>query len=167
MRDRYDFSKGVIGKYAGKIEDGDIEMFDAMDGELGLTPKKEEPTTHVPVGDLELQAIRDVAHMSGRISVNALKEIMARARTPDEQADHDAWIIAVLQRKRALELEHDLRSEWWLNHHCGQLAYGDDGEMQCCMVDFKRTRIDELRTIVEGMRLKNIFAAVERAQLNK
>lgn len=105
--------------------------------------------------DRELQAIRDVAHMSGRISVNALKEIMATAGTPDEQGDHCVWIIAVLQRERVLKLERDLRREWWLNHNCGQLAYGDDGEMQCCMVDFKRTPIDELRLIVEALRLKN------------
>jgi hypothetical protein len=111
--------------------------------------------------DRELQAIRDVAHMSGRISVNALKEIMAKARTPDEQADNDVWIIAVLQRTRALELELDLRREWWLNHKCGQLAYGDDGEMQCCMVDFKRTPIDKLRLTVEALRLKNTFQREE------
>lgn len=41
--------------------------------------------------------------------------------------------------------EKELREEIWLNHGCGcLLPYGDDGEMQCCGVDFKRTPIPEI-----------------------
>jgi hypothetical protein len=60
----------------------------------------------------------------------------------------------------ALELE--LRYEWWLNHgrHCR--PYGDDGEMQCCALDFKRMPLDELRERVHDLRLQRIKEALAR-----
>lgn len=41
--------------------------------------------------------------------------------------------------------EKEFRQHLWLNHGCGTLLpYGDDGEMQCCGVDFKRAALNDL-----------------------
>jgi hypothetical protein len=51
----------------------------------------------------------------------------------------------------------ELREALWLNHGCGcLLPYGDDGEMQCCGVDFKRTPIVD---IVRQLNVKSIQKA--------
>jgi hypothetical protein len=55
------------------------------------------------------------------------------------------------------ELEEQLRREWWCNHGCAGTPYGDDGEMQCCMIDFKRMPFAELRKKVEEIRLVSIL----------
>jgi hypothetical protein len=53
--------------------------------------------------------------------------------------------------------------EWWYNHGCEGGRYGDDGEMQCCGLDFKRTPFDELRKRVKDLRLlNNLRAAANR-----
>lgn len=59
--------------------------------------------------------------------------------------------------ERMLRLEEMLRREWWMNHGCLGGQYGDDGEMQCCGVDFKRTPMDELCIIVDYKRLAKAF----------
>ena len=65
-------------------------------------------------------------------------------------------------------LEHNLRYEWWLNHgHAFGVQYGDDGEMQCCMVDFKRMPIEQLRIFVEAKRLESGLKAVAEAKGNQ
>lgn len=54
-----------------------------------------------------------------------------------------------------------LRAEWWLNHGDGSCRpYGDDGEMQCCGLDFKTRPIQELQARVEEMRLNRIVKAL-------
>ncbi len=58
-------------------------------------------------------------------------------------------------------LEHELRKEWWLNHGYRCFPYGDDGEMQCCMHDFKREPLDQLRIFVDESRMARLKSAVE------
>lgn len=64
-----------------------------------------------------------------------------------------------------LEVENDLRREWWINHgHPFGPQYGDDGEMQCAVgshgvIDFKREPIDDLRTKVTAARLARYIAS--------
>lgn len=53
------------------------------------------------------------------------------------------------------DLENQLRKEWWLNHGCAGHPYGDDGEMQCCLIDFRRMAFNDLRKKVEEIRLGN------------
>lgn len=69
--------------------------------------------------------------------------------------------------RRAEALEGALRREWWSNH--GAYArfteskthgpYGDDGEMQCCGVDFLRMPFEELAQLVEQMRWESLAKA--------
>lgn len=59
--------------------------------------------------------------------------------------------------ERLTKIEQWLRFEWWSNHGCDPRArYGDDGEMQCnqmgCMMDFRRTPIEELERLVRERR---------------
>jgi hypothetical protein len=53
-------------------------------------------------------------------------------------------------------IEHELRFEWWLNHGSHCRPYGDDGEMQCCALDFRRMDLDALRRHVEDLRNRRI-----------
>jgi len=58
-----------------------------------------------------------------------------------------------------LKIEKLLRLEYWFNHGCsGSALYGDDGEMQCnaCLVDFRRTMIDDLTKHVEQRRAERL-----------
>lgn len=59
-----------------------------------------------------------------------------------------------------------LRTEWWMNHGLpGKCRpYGDDGEMQCCGVDFRRTPFDELQERVNELRLRRVVEALESVQ---
>lgn len=50
------------------------------------------------------------------------------------------------------DAEKALRMEWWLNHGRDCMPYGDDGEMQCCVVDFKREPLAELSERVMALR---------------
>lgn len=61
--------------------------------------------------------------------------------------------------ERAQTAETWLRMEWWADHgdspyqgyETVHSRYGDDGEMQCCGIDFKRLPIAELhRRVKEG-----------------
>lgn len=61
-----------------------------------------------------------------------------------------------------VDIEADLRREWWSNHgHDYSALYGDDGEMQCsaCPADFKRQPLVELRQSVFVARLKQASEA--------
>lgn len=60
------------------------------------------------------------------------------------------------------DIERELRMEWWLNHGLKCMPYGDDGEMQCCGLDFKRMPLDELRPRVNEFRLKRISDSIAR-----
>lgn len=75
------------------------------------------------------------------------------------------------------DAEKWLRMEWWADHgdspfqldtpHC---PYGDDGEMQCCGIDFKRMKIDDLqRRVMEGRERRTIrlLSAPVRAEAAK
>lgn len=84
-----------------------------------------------------------------------------------ERADEEAIIYAkcameLEQVLRAASLapsegiERELRMEWWLNHGSNCCPYGDDGEMQCCMHDFKRERLDRLRAFTKESRIKRL-----------
>lgn len=60
------------------------------------------------------------------------------------------------------DVELWLRQEWWLNHGVGTCQpYGDDGEMQCCSLDFKREPIESLRAAVYNLRLQRVAKALE------
>jgi hypothetical protein len=62
------------------------------------------------------------------------------------------------------DVELELRFEWWLNHGCEfPCLYGDDGEMSCncCMTDFKRHPLEELRGFVHERR---VLRAQEQAR---
>lgn len=52
--------------------------------------------------------------------------------------------------------------EWWLNHGLKCMPYGDDGEMQCCGLDFKRMPLDQLRPRVNELRLRRISESIAR-----
>lgn len=49
-----------------------------------------------------------------------------------------------------------LRVEWWLNHGVNCLPYGDDGQMQCCGLDFLKHLIDQLQERVNELRTKTL-----------
>jgi hypothetical protein len=66
-------------------------------------------------------------------------------------------------RARVEELDAELRQEWWWNHgDCDRTRYGDDGEMQCHGVDFKRAELDQLRVDVMQCRMERARAALEQ-----
>ena len=50
--------------------------------------------------------------------------------------------------------EKKIREYLWLNHGKDCHPYGDDGEMQCCMIDFKRTDINKIIDLIYAQRLK-------------
>ena len=50
-----------------------------------------------------------------------------------------------------------LRGHAWLNHsHCAGMPYGDDGEMQCCHIDFKRDSVDDIMRKIQEKALRKI-----------
>lgn len=57
-----------------------------------------------------------------------------------------------------IDAELLLRKEWWANHpnQYGSICcpYGDDGEMQCCGVDFRRAPLERLQSWIEDARLR-------------
>ncbi len=56
------------------------------------------------------------------------------------------------------EIEYRLRYELWINHSCSShMPYGDDGEMQCCGIDFVRMPIKELVDFISDKRLESAF----------
>jgi hypothetical protein len=60
-------------------------------------------------------------------------------------------------RPAAIDVEYELRKEWWGNHGHEYLAlYGDDGEMQClrCLMDFKRAPLEIVQAAVFTARLE-------------
>ncbi|HEX2594712.1 MAG TPA: hypothetical protein VHL34_24630 [Rhizomicrobium sp.] len=62
-----------------------------------------------------------------------------------------------------LDIEHELRCEWWLGHGCDIAAlYADDGEMQCsaCRKDFLRDDLLTLRLHVQDRRLTRAAEAL-------
>ncbi len=59
-----------------------------------------------------------------------------------------------------LSIELALRAEWWLNHGTSCMPYGDDGQMQCCGVDFLRHPIEDLQQRVEDLRFKRLQQSV-------
>ena len=48
-----------------------------------------------------------------------------------------------------LEENKALRKLVWLSHGCNNMPYGDDGEMQCCGIDFKRLSVEDIVKIFE------------------
>lgn len=76
------------------------------------------------------------------------------ART--RQAELEVEIEALTRSLQGVE--HELRKEWWLNHGVECCTYGDDGEMQCCCLDFKRDPIDGLRVQVNTLRAARVIA---------
>ena len=49
------------------------------------------------------------------------------------------------------ERDKGIREYLWLNHAIKGITcthYGDDGEMQCCMIDFKRDSIEDILKII-------------------
>ena len=74
----------------------------------------------------------------------------------------------VVRPEPDLDIEHELRMEWWLNHgHDG--LYGDDGEMQCgqChpVFDYKRAPLAEVKAAAEKARLERIKALLAAARV--
>ena len=74
----------------------------------------------------------------------------------------------VVRPEPDLDIEHELRMEWWLNHgHDG--LYGDDGEMQCgqChpVFDYKRAPLAEVKAAAEKARLERIKASLAAARV--
>lgn len=66
-------------------------------------------------------------------------------------------------KAREARLEQALREEWWLHHGFPCLPYSDDGEMQCCGLDFKRMPLDQLKervTKLRGDRARSAWAAL-------
>jgi len=58
--------------------------------------------------------------------------------------------------------EHEARKLFWLHHGCSGSPYGDDGEMQCCGLDFKRWPWDVLRQRVFDMQVTRLQQAQEQ-----
>lgn len=56
--------------------------------------------------------------------------------------------------------EKEARQLLWLNHGPNCRPYGDDGEMQCCGLDFKRANWHELKDRVLEMRLRRLKAEI-------
>ncbi len=80
-------------------------------------------------------------------------------------ANELAALLAAVAPAATPSIEMELREEWWLNHGTNCRPYGDDGEMQCCFLDFKRMPLDELRPRVNEMRLNRLaesYAEYER-----
>ena len=80
--------------------------------------------------------------------------------------DSDEWIR--LGNKYARKSEEarmkPIRKYLWLNHktkgvQC--IPYGDDGEMQCCGIDFKRQEIDEILEYIYKRREQSLIRRVE------
>ena len=67
--------------------------------------------------------------------------------------------------EEAVDWEREARKLLWLNHNCGRMPYGDDGEMQCCGWDFKRWpwHILKQRTTDASMaRMAKEYAALQQ-----
>lgn len=62
-------------------------------------------------------------------------------------------------------LEQKYRAHLWVNHGCpfGAL-YGDDGEMQCHGIDFKRMPLEDLERHLYERKLAALAAAEEEGQ---
>lgn len=83
-----------------------------------------------------------------RLAASQARERLLRARTLNEIASSGP------------DVEMELRREWWLNHGCPPgAAYGDDGEMQCHLRDFKREPLDILHKNVIHRRRQTEIAS--------
>jgi len=93
------------------------------------------------------------------VEVSAATEAEANAHV------HGPNCWATTTPPAAIDIEHELRYEWWLNHgHDG--LYGDDGEMQCgrCPADFKRQPLEELQALVLAGRMERAAKAWQKLQ---
>lgn len=79
--------------------------------------------------------------------------IVERVRDLQRRCWYDDDVIAfarqevAAERRRADDLEQELRFQMWVSHGHNAL-YGDDGEMQCCKCnpfDYKRAPLDKVR----------------------
>ena len=96
----------------------------------------------------------------------AIEKICCSTQTQNACQAYGAW--SKLSKQVKPEPVGDDRHKLWLNHGCNGRPYGDDGEMQCCGIDFKRTDICKIvQSLIQTARREGVRAGhcLERAHI--